>query len=47
MERRINDDTAIILIHQALSGTEWSADTTQEIAEIVELTGRKIAAPDA
>lgn len=41
------DDTlAMNLIHEIMDGTEWSSDTTAEIADVVKATGRVIREPD-
>lgn len=44
--RRIDDSHAMNLIHAAMSAVEWSPDTLDEIAQIVELTGRVIESSD-
>jgi hypothetical protein len=42
----MTDTEAMALIHRALDGVEWSADTLDEIARIVERTGRVIRNSD-
>lgn len=39
---KLDDATAMNRIHEAMNATEWSADTLDVIAMIVELTGRTI-----
>lgn len=41
-EAIVRDGKALDFIEQVMSGTEWSADTLDVIANIVEATGRKI-----
>lgn len=43
---RLNDSTAMNAIHGVMTGTEWSADTLDEIALLVTATGRTIANSD-
>ena len=42
MKRTISDETAMIAIHELLSGEEWGTDTLEEVRDIVELTGREV-----
>lgn len=42
----MDDTTALNAITNALSGTEWSADTLDAIADVVRATGRTIADPN-
>jgi hypothetical protein len=43
--RTLSDTEALNRIHACLSGLEWSADTLEAIAALVEATGRLIAPP--
>jgi hypothetical protein len=36
---------ALNRIHECLNGLEWSADTLEAIAALIEATGRPIAPP--
>lgn len=41
------DDTlAMNRIYEIIDGTEWHANTLEEIADVVQATGRKIREPD-
>ncbi len=40
--KKLTDKQAINAIQKLLSGTEWSANTTSNIADIVRATGRPI-----
>jgi len=42
----VRDREALDRITEEMSGVEWSADTLEIIAQIVEMTGRKILPPD-
>lgn len=39
------DTEAMNRIHALMDGQEWSLDTLQDIAEVVQLTGRVIREP--
>ena len=41
----MSDTEALNRIHECLNGLEWSADTLDAIAALVEATGRPIAPP--
>ena len=41
----VSDTEALNRIHECLNGLEWSADTLEAIATLVEATGRPIAPP--
>lgn len=41
------DTTALDAIAAIMSGTEWSADTLDAIAEVLKEAGRPIAEPEA
>jgi hypothetical protein len=43
--RTLSDTDALDRIHACLSGLEWSADTLEAIAALVEATGRCVAPP--
>jgi len=43
----VNDTEALDQIHGIMSGKEWSSETLEAIAEVVESTGRLIAEPNA
>ena len=43
--RTLSDTEALDRIHACLAGLEWSADTLEAIAALVEATGRTIAPP--
>jgi hypothetical protein len=43
----LSDTEALNRIHACLSGLEWSPDTLEAIAVLVEATGRPIAPPPA
>ena len=43
--RTRSDTEALNRIHACLDGVEWSADTLEAIAALVEATGRPIAPP--
>jgi hypothetical protein len=43
--RTLSDTEALDGIHACLTGLEWSADTLEAIAALVEATGRPIAPP--
>lgn len=45
--RYITDSAALNIITDILSGTEWSPDTLERIAEIVKETGRVINEPNS
>jgi hypothetical protein len=45
--RTLSDTEALDRIHAGLTGLEWSADTLEAIAALVEGTGRPIAPPPA
>lgn len=40
--RKITDERAMQLISGVLSGVEWSPDTLDTVADIVQLTGRDV-----
>lgn len=42
-EPPLDDRRALDLIAELMSGREWSADTLDEIAGVVMMTGREIA----
>ena len=41
----LSDTEALNRIHECLNGLEWSADTLEAIAALIEATGRPIAPP--
>jgi hypothetical protein len=41
----VSDTEALDRIHACLTGLEWSADTLEAIAALVDATGRPIAPP--
>jgi hypothetical protein len=41
----LSDTEALNRIHDCLNGLEWSADTLEAIAALLEATGRPIAPP--
>ena len=41
----LSDTEALDRIHECLNGLEWSADTLEAIAALIEATGRPIAPP--
>ena len=43
--RTLSDTEALNRIHACLNGLEWSADTLEAIAALIEETGRPIAPP--
>jgi hypothetical protein len=43
--RTLSDTEALDRIHACLTGLEWSADTLEAIAALVDATGRPIARP--
>ncbi len=43
--RTLSDTEAPDRIHACLTGLEWSADTLEAIATLVDVTGRLIAPP--
>jgi hypothetical protein len=43
--RTLSDTEALDRTHACLTGLEWSADTLEAIAALVEATGRPIAPP--
>jgi hypothetical protein len=43
--RPLSDTEALDRIHACLTGLEWSADTLEAIAALVDATGRPIAPP--
>ena len=44
--KRHPDSNYLDQIHEIMSGNEWSADTLDEIARVVEASGREIANSD-
>jgi hypothetical protein len=42
----LTDTEAVDQIHKLMDGLEWSADTLDEMARLVELTGRLIQDPN-
>jgi hypothetical protein len=42
----MDDTEAMNAIHALMDGTEWSADTLEEIADVVLATGRTITDPN-
>ena len=43
--RTLSDTEALNHIYACLNGLEWSADTLEAIASLIEATGRPIAPP--
>jgi len=43
--RTLSDTEALNRIHACLDGVEWSGDTLEAIAALVDATGRPIAPP--
>ena len=43
--RTLSDTEALNRIYDCLNGLEWSADTLEAIAVLIEATGRPIAPP--
>jgi hypothetical protein len=43
--RTLRDTEALDHIHACLTGLEWSSDTLEAIAHLVEATGRPIVPP--
>jgi hypothetical protein len=46
MMREISDEHALNLITDIMSANDWSADTLEEIADIVRMSGRDILDTD-
>lgn len=45
MIRQITDQEAMSKIHQLMNGTEWDSQTLDDIAGVVQQTGRGIDPP--